>query len=387
MSKARKKFKLLCITDTYIGGRAGSERYLHNLCTSLDAGYYDITVVQLTTKSAIPVLSGGIKGKANITVERMPVSRIYGLDGLRTFLAIRKMLLLHDYDTVLSLHEKADLINALLPKKHGKPVKISSRRDMGFKKKQALRMLFRRINSRFDAIVAPSQAILDSLNEREAVAKKQLHLIRNGIDINRMRSLSVDEQEAVRQSLGIRPEQKVIGCVANFNPVKGHQYLLAAFRDVARQMPDAVLVLVGDGDERPSLENSIAKLGIENKVILLGIRDDVLQLLQVFDVAVSSSLSEGLSNALIEAAASGLPIVATNVGGNPEIVHDGTNGFLVPAMDSSALCSAITRILDDGVHATDMGRQARAIVETGFSLHQVIDEYHQLFTKNAHDVC
>jgi len=378
-----RKFKLLFITDTYAGGRAGSERYLYKLSTSLDPSIFEITIIQLTTKTDIPYKEGRLEEFSNIYVKCIPVRRVYGLDGLRAYFKIRKIIMDDEYDVIQSLHEKADLINAFLPKARGTVYKVSSRRDMGFKKSRFLRSLFRLINSRFDAIVAPSQAILNNLQDEESVNKNNLCLIRNGVDIKSFVILSEKEKEELRSSLSIEGNKKIVGCVGNLKKIKGHQYLLDAFSKLLKHYPDSVLVLVGDGEERESIEQHIRKNGIESKVRLLGARDDVISLLQVFDIVVSSSLSEGLSNALIEAAASSLPIVATDVGGNPEIVIKGENGLLVPAKDSMAMYQALLKLFEDRQRATRMGQQGRALVERQYSSQSVISLYQDLFKRSG----
>lgn len=375
----KKKLKLLIITDTYVGGRAGSERYLYTLVTTINPEIFDIKIIQLMANKVFPYSDGPLNGFPNIEIESIPVGRIYGLEGLRALWAIRKDVIRCGYDIIQSVHEKADLINMFIPVRDARPGKISSRRDMGFKKGKLLRTIFGKLNARFDAVVAPSQAILDHLEAYENLTPDKLRLIRNGIERNKTRILTAGEKTALKKSLGLTQEQKVIGCVANLKAVKGHQYLLEAFVNLLKKHPETVLVLVGDGELRVDLEKIIQKEGIGENVRVLGIRDDVPDLLQIFDVAVSSSLSEGLSNALIEAAAAGVPIVATGVGGNPEIVRHQENGLIVPARDAAAQCDAICELLEDVDMAERFGLRGISLVENEFSLESIRHMYEGLY--------
>ena len=373
------KLKLLIVTDTYIGGRAGSEKYLYTLVSMLDPGKFDIKVVQLMAHKTLPYTDGPLQGHPNVRIESIPVGRVYGPGGLQAFLKIRGDVARHGYDVVQSVHEKADLMNIFLPVSDAGPRKVSSRRDMGFKKGKLLKALFRLFNARFDAVVAPSQAILDHLEMHEKVPAASLRLIRNGIERSRLKPLTAGEKESLRQSLDLDPGNRVIGCVANLKEVKGHGYLLEAFVCLLKQFPGTVLVLAGDGEMRAALEAFIHKAGITDNVRMLGVRNDVPDLLQIFDVVVSSSLSEGLSNALIEAAASGVPVVATGVGGNPEIVRHRENGLIVPAKDSAALCAALCDLLGDAEMSEKLGHNGISLVDREFSLVSIRQMYERLY--------
>ncbi len=209
---------------------------------------------------------------------------------------------------------------------------------------------------------------------RDGVRPDRVVVVRNGVDL-----LELD-RAARRQPDPPTPEAGAIVCVANMHhPVKGQTDLLHAMREVLRVHPDARLVLVGDGARRPLVERCARQLGIAEHCQFLGHRRDVAAILARARVAVSPSHAEGISNAILEAMAARLPVVATAVGGTPEIVRDGDNGFLVPPGAPAALAPRILELLDDPPLRARMGARGRKIVEREFSLEQMRAGYDALY--------
>ena len=143
--------------------------------------------------------------------------------------------------------------------------------------------------------------------------------------------------------------------------------------------PDVRFVIAGDGNNRTELEQYAARLGLASKTLFTGFRTDLPDILQEAAVSVLPSLSEGLSNSLLESMAAGLPVVATNVGGNPEIVENEISGLLVPPRDSEALAAAMTRILADSGLAGRFGRAGRRRVNEVFSMERSVDSVERLY--------
>src|SRR6185503_3542823 len=152
------------------------------------------------------------------------------------------------------------------------------------------------------------------------------------------------------------PARRYVATIARFHPVNDHRTLLNGFAEIARVRPDVDLLLVGDGPLRPDLEGQRVELGITERVRFMGVRDNVATILRASDVFALTSVSEAASITLLEAMASELPVVVTAVGGNPEIVREGTDGFLVPRRSSAGVARALLRILGDAPLAAAMGR-------------------------------
>jgi glycosyltransferase involved in cell wall biosynthesis len=163
----------------------------------------------------------------------------------------------------------------------------------------------------------------------------------NGVDLERFANLPVDAREQSRRALRISEHEFVVGTVGSLTPVKRHNLLIQAAARAATAIPHLRLVIVGDGPLRTELEQLARSEGLAERVILTGPREDVPGLLKAMDVYVCSSDSEGMSNALLEAMAAGLPIVATDVGDNARLLDDGKSGLIVPPGSSATLADAM----------------------------------------------
>ncbi len=204
-------------------------------------------------------------------------------------------------------------------------------------------------------------------------------VIPNGVDLARFRPAA--DVAAARRSLGLDPEAALVACVARFHPVKDHRTLLRAFAGVAAARPESELLLVGDGPERPRLEALAQELGIFSRVRFLGVRADVPEILRAADLFALTSASEAAPLTLLEAMATALPVVATAVGGVPEIARDGVEGRLVPRADPSAAAAAMLELLDDRGRAAAMGRAGRARVEERYRLEDTVAAYGDLYER------
>lgn len=237
---------------------------------------------------------------------------------------------------------------------------INTRHGMGAAQPRSRgEWLYRRTMRRTDTVAAVCEAARARFAQQGVAPRGRLLSVPNGIRIERFSLASEARRSALRSDLGLAPDTRIIGSVGRLNPVKDQATLLRAFARLRGDFADAALVLVGDGALRGSLESQAAALGIADAVRFLGDRGDVRELLQAFDIFALSSLSEGYSMALLEACASGLPIVATDVGGNREIVVDGRNGLLVPPARDDALADGFGTLLRDPAGAAAMGTGGR----------------------------
>ncbi|MGH7316501.1 MAG: glycosyltransferase, partial [Candidatus Rokuibacteriota bacterium] len=206
------------------------------------------------------------------------------------------------------------------------------------------------------------------LIEDVGVPARKVTVICNGVDTRRFEA---HDRRAARGALGIPEGSVAIGSVGRLDPVKDHAGLIQAFGGVSDD-PRALLFIAGEGPCRAELEALIEARGLARRVRLLGERHDIPQVLAALDVFVLSSLGEGIANAILEAMATGLPVVATRVGGNPELVVDASTGLLVPPRSPEALSSALRRYLDAPVLATTHGRAGRARAVSEFALDRMV---------------
>lgn len=261
---------------------------------------------------------------------------------------------------------------------------VNTRHGMGVSDPRSRReWLYRRSLWRTDAVAAVCEAACDRFRSQGVAPRGQLLAVPNGIDVAAFETVSLERHGALAELLGVARTTPIIGTVGRLTPVKDQALLLKAFADVLAQLPDAVLVLVGDGPLRAELEGIANALGIADRVRFLGDRSDVGALLAGFDLFVLPSRSEGYSIALLEACAAGLAIVATDVGGNGEIVRDGRNGRLVPAADAAALAQAIVDLPRDPATSRAMGWQGRKWAEAEASLEAMVARYQALYAMTA----
>ncbi|HEX4347315.1 MAG TPA: glycosyltransferase [Vicinamibacterales bacterium] len=221
----------------------------------------------------------------------------------------------------------------------------------------------------------------DSLARADGFGRRPMEVIENGIDLPRYDDAA--DKDALRVRLGLDPSRSYVACVARFHPVKDHATLLHAFARVASARPDVDLLLAGGGPLQDTLEELARSLGIRQRVHFLGIRDDVPDVLRASDVFSLTSVSEAASLTLLEAMGTGLPVVVTDVGGNPEIVADGETGFLVPRGDAGAVAAALMKLLADPATARSLGAAGRRRVEERFQLDRTIGTYYSRYAAAA----
>jgi glycosyltransferase involved in cell wall biosynthesis len=221
--------------------------------------------------------------------------------------------------------------------------------------------------SRADAFITVSEAVGRAL-AASGVAPVRVHVVRNGVDAQAIRAAAVREPLTVALPAGEGP---LVGCVARLEKVKGVADFVDAAAVVARDVPDARFVVAGSGSQEQSLiaRRAAAPAG---RLEFLGHTQPVEPLLAALDVLVLPSLSEALGLALLEAGALGVPVVATAVGGIPEVVEDGVTGILVPPGQPAAVADAVTRLLSDPAAARAMGEAARERVEREFTLERMV---------------
>jgi glycosyltransferase involved in cell wall biosynthesis len=231
--------------------------------------------------------------------------------------------------------------------------------------------------SRFDGTaVAVSHELRDYMIEAR-FAGERLQVIHNGIDPGRLPT--PDERAAARRHLGLDGSRFVAMTVARLDPVKDLVGMLDAFARVRVHVPDAKLVVVGDGPERQRIEQRAAKADLKGSIVMTGYRADVRALLPAADLYASSSISEGVSITILEAMAAGLPVVATAVGGTPEVLRNGAGGTLVPARAPEKLAAAILALAKDPGRRATLGADARQRLETAFTIDRMVGEYARLY--------
>jgi glycosyltransferase involved in cell wall biosynthesis len=217
----------------------------------------------------------------------------------------------------------------------------------------------------FHLVHCKSQGIVEDVARREPIPRGRMRVVYNGLQVEKYVGA---DGAAVRREWLIPADAPVVGVLANLNTYKGHADLVAAAPGILRRHPETRFVFVGRDDGiGPSLMEQAKSLGVAERVLLAGARSDVPQVLAAFTILVSASHEEGFSNVILEAMASGLPVVATRVGGNPEAVEHGRNGLIVAPRAPLELAAAVTQLLDAPGESVQMGELGRERANTRFS--------------------
>lgn len=243
---------------------------------------------------------------------------------------------------------------------------IHNMRKPGFLARTKTDMIYRLVLPGLQGIGIVSQARIDSMVKEYGLNRAKLFLIQNGIDISKFSGNK--NTDGLKKTLGISKSEKIIGMVGRLVHEKAYDVFLRSARIVSSMEPDAKFIIVGDGEKRPYLESLCKKLGISGKVLFLGERDDIPNVISVFDVAVLSSRVESLPLAVLEYMAASKPVVATDVGGISEIITDSGSGILVPAENPGMLAMAVTGLMRNPGLAEKIGLNGRKIVTEKFSV-------------------
>lgn len=245
---------------------------------------------------------------------------------------------------------------------------------VSWKRRLANRWVFSRLADEINGVCGFS---VRSLADVDGFGARPMEVIENGIDPDRY--LALGDRDDVRRELGLEHDRRYVVCVARFHWVKDHRTLLEAFGRVAATCPDVDLLLVGDGDLRSELEGRAAQDDLVGRVRFAGVRMDVPKWLAASDVFVLNSISEAASITLLEAMATALPVVVTDVGGNPDIVRRDVDGLLVPRKNPEAMAAALTAVLGDPLRARAMGQSGRARVLEQFRLDRTVERYYKRY--------
>jgi len=223
-----------------------------------------------------------------------------------------------------------------------------------------------------DRYIAISRAIRQVLIN-DGIAASNIETVHSGIDLNRFEGIEKADGDAVRAELGLGPATPVVGCVAHFAWHKGLEYLVDAVPLAAKTIPEARFVIVGAGKLEEEIKARAAQNGASERIVFAGFRSDVPQCLAAFDVFVMPSVMEGLCTSILDALAMRKPVVASEVGGIPEIIEHETTGLLAPPRDAEALAKALVRMLREPDLAQRLAAAGREKVEKRFSVDSMVE--------------
>lgn len=346
------------------GTGGGPEKTILLGAAQADTTAFEIVVCYLRDRRD-PVFALGERAR-RLGVDYCEIEERHSTD-LRVWPALRRLVEERRIDIVHGHEYKTDLLAFLLARRTGAIPVSTSHGWSGdsWRERYLYYPADKRLLARFPAVIAVSSKIRDELL-RHGARPDRVTVILNSIDPDAYRR-SPEARERVRRMLGLDDGHVAIGAVGRLEQVKRFDLLLAAAAPVLQRRPGARLLLVGDGSLRAALASQAETLGIADRVLLLGHRDDAAVLYQAFDLFVQSSESEGTPNAVLEAMAMEAPIVATDVGGTRELAFPGEHAIVVPRHDVGALSAAMEDVLANPDAARQRAVQARARVESALS--------------------
>jgi len=366
------RIKLLqMLTNFHIGG---TERQVANLARGIDASHFDLHLACLHNSGEL---------LAELETLRVPRSefRIGSLyspktlwQGIRLAQYVRRNLIqiVHSYGFY------PNVFTVPVARLAGASIVVASIRNTCDLLTPLQRRLQKLVCRLADCVLVNAEAIRENLVE-EGYDPSKIVVIRNGIALSRFAKR--ERAAAIRQELGFPPTARLVGLFSRLNPMKGIPYFLDAASVLAERFPDVCFLVVGDGAIRPELEERARRMGLGQRIAFTGFRSDVPELLSEAAVSVLPSLSEGTSNTLLESMAAGIPVIATRVGGNPEVIEDGVSGLLVPPRDSAALAAATARLLEDEALAARLGEAGMRRVSELFSIEGSVHETEHLYQR------
>jgi L-malate glycosyltransferase len=364
----------ILIISSHLQAMGGAEKNVLDVARGLKSRC-DIEVVGMQCGQLIDTFRSH-----GITVHDVAVRRIVSVNGFRKAAWLFRKIRREKTDVVVTYHHDADLWGGMTAKLAGVPV-ISSRRDMGYQLNTFHRWIYRFINPIFVRIVAVADAVKKEIVRTQWASPDSIVTIYNGLEETRG---SVDKAIA-KKDLGLDPSRPVVGMVSSFRPVKGQDYFARAAAAVVKKRPDAQFVIVGDTNSLffNEVQKLMEELSLKDIIRCTGARGDIPGVLSAFDIFVLPSRQEGFSNALVEAMAAGVPVVAASVGGNPEAVDHGVNGLLFEKGDHAAMAAHILDLLNDPPKGARLAASARSKVSEAFSFDGMLDKLYVLFREAA----
>jgi len=358
--------RVLFLIDRLHSIEGGAEGAVHKLCRFLPAHGFQCSVATFWAGE-------GVERQFPCPVHLFPIGRTYDWTALRNARTFAHLLRSEQVKIVHTFFPASDLWGGFVARLSGCPILVSSRRDMGILRLRKHELPYRLVNRLFDQVQAVSEKVREFCILQDHFPPDRVATVYNGVDLDAID----DAVPAGRSELVADSNAPVVVTVANMRFVKGIDVLVNAAARVRERIPEAIFVVIGGALEEPScaerVNAAVVQLGLAQNFKFLGTRTDVASLLKSSDVFCLPSRSEGMSNALLEAMACGLPCVATDVGGNAEVVTEGGSGFLVPNEDADALAARIVTLLQDRQRAQRMGQEGRRLVESKFTVRHMIE--------------
>jgi len=349
-------------------GPGGAERVISNLAASLDPRRYRAVLCLFRP--------GWLQERSESRGIRTFIIPTHGMTDWRWALQFQRLLQQERVNLIHAHEFDANVQGAFVAALSGIPLVATVHGKNYFWEKLRRRLAYRWV-SRKATMVAVSEDLKQFIVEKVGISSSLVKVLYNGVDVLPQCDRAVVAE--CRKELGLPENHQIVGVVGNLYPVKGHQYLIAAIPAVLRKCPNTSFVFAGRGQLESELKAQVCRFGVEERVYFLGLRQDIPRILAMLDLFVLPSLSEGLSMAILEAMIAGKPVIATRVGGNPELVIDEETGFLVPPRDSQTLADRLITSLTNKQQSATFAERGKRRAEGQFSLQTMVSSYQSLY--------
>jgi glycosyltransferase involved in cell wall biosynthesis len=356
------------------GTNGGAQEHVYSLATRLNPECYEVRVVSLSHGSSVRRLQ---RAGIDVTVIDEPDDRKAARE-LADSVASFAPEIIHNHmyraevigtRAALLLGEKGCKRPAIISTVHSSRIRCADDRQT-----------IRQLTPLMDRLIVVSRAIEEKVHEEGRVGAP-ISLIYNGVDLQRY-----NHQQpccTLHEDYDIPEDAPIVGVVARLEAEKGHRTLIDAWPEVLATVPNAWLLVIGEGSERDALEAEAASLGVNERVVFTGRREDVPAVTAALDVAVLPSYREAQGLSVLEAMALSRPVVASNVGGIPEMIEDGVTGLLVPPNDCDALAAALIKLLTDHPYADMIARRGHDLVHERFCIELMVNSIESIYDEEA----
>lgn len=376
-----RKTKILYFIPMF--GTGGTEKVVLDLCTHIDEEFYDIEVCTFFPGKFDDILKE-IGNKRHILVKNVSPHDKNAVVKIKDFIdrlrRLRRIILENQFD-IIHTHHLSPLLHAFILSKylrmnigwihteHSLPNLEIEYQFWPFKITKPLRGP--------DLISTVSRSISKFINCKCGIPQEKIFTVPNGVNFEHFNGFANIAQKRIE--VGLDPNDEVIGCVGNLRPEKNHQFVLNAFGSVAQKRPHSKLVLCGDGECRDELKALAKHLRVADRVLFLGYRLDVPEIMSTFDVFCLPSKYEGMPISILEAWASGKPVVATDVAGIRDLIVNGENGLLVSSNDAGKLAEGILTVLLNDRLRDKIRMNGSRLVSEKYSITRMVKGYERLY--------
>ena len=360
---------------TNYGEFGGPENLILHILENLDPSQFQFTVVSLKNQNACTNLFELKLKDAGVNTEIIPWKNLYFskpvINRLNFLTQQNGINIIHTHDL------RSNYVSFFAGKKAGIPTIASSHGWVGNSLKRKIHNSVDKISLRlFNKVIINSEFMKNQI-PLWGIPKDRINIIHNAVALEHFNNN--EETASLKKKLGIDSNKTVIATVGRLSREKGHMLLLEAASKVIAQLPDLIFLIIGEGPFEKKLKDHAKKLGLSKYVLFTGFFDDLPSVLNLTDIFILPSTSEGMPMTLLEAMSASKPIIATSVGGVPEVVQDGKTGILLKTRNPTQMAKAITNLVNNKKAAVEMGRKGRQLVEKTYSIEYLVKNIEDIY--------